>query len=187
MKEMKKDKKQDNRQNNNRLLIAAATIILCAAVVVSAAGKMRKGNDTPDPAAEKTDSGDAQVISEGESLVIPISDISSTASFYPVEVEGTRMEVLAVTDSDGNIRTAFNTCQICYGSGRGYYVQEGNVLVCQNCGNRFTVDQVEIESGSCNPWPIFSENKTVTDDTIEISYDFLNESRAIFANWKTQY
>lgn len=29
------------------------------------------------------------------------------------------------------IRTAFNTCQVCYSSGKGYYVQSGNVLVCQ--------------------------------------------------------
>ena len=142
---------------------------------------------TEDAATEKKDDKDVQVIAEGKSLVIPVSDISSTASFYPVEVEGTRMEVLAVADSEGNIRTAFNTCQICYGSGRGYYVQEGNVLVCQNCGNRFTVDQVEIQSGGCNPWPIFPENKTITGDTIEISYDFLNESKEIFSNWRTQY
>lgn len=106
---------------------------------------------------------------------------------YPVEVDGTQMEVLAVTDSEGNIRTAFNTCQICYSSGRGYYVQKGNELVCQNCGNRFTVDQIEIQSGGCNPWPIFEENKTVSEDHIDISYSFLKESKEIFSNWRTEY
>ena len=59
------------------------------------------------------------------------------------------------------------------------------VLVCQNCGNRFTVDQVEIESGGCNPWPIFPEDKTVTDDAVSISYEYLREATQIFANWKT--
>ena len=28
------------------------------------------------------------------------------------------------------------------------------------------------------------ENKTVTDEEIEISYDFLKDSADIFANWK---
>ena len=40
-------------------------------------------------------------------------------------------------------------------------------------------------SGGCNPWPIFSENKTVTEEQISISYDFLSASKEIFANWKT--
>ena len=126
-------------------------------------------------------------IAAGDSLVIPTGDVTTDASFYPVEVNGTNMEVIAVRDSAGNIRTAFNTCQVCYDSGRGYYVQSGDYLVCQNCGNRFSMDQVEIESGGCNPWPIFAENKTVTADEISISYDFLVEAQSIFANWKDNY
>ena len=120
-------------------------------------------------------------------LVIAISGISSTAKFFPVEVDGTRLEVLAVKAPDGTIRTAFNTCQVCYSSGRGYYKQEGNVLVCQNCGNRFGMDQVEVLSGGCNPVPIFPENKTVDTTNITISGDFLAEAKGIFANWKKDY
>jgi len=60
-------------------------------------------------------------------------------------------------------------------------------LVCQNCGNKFTMDRMEVKSGGCNPRPIFAKNKTVTDETITISYNFLNEARQIFANWKTSY
>lgn len=51
----------------------------------------------------------AEKISSGESLKIPVKEISEKASFYSVEVDGTQMEVIAVKDSDGNIRTAFNT------------------------------------------------------------------------------
>lgn len=180
------------KKNYKNLLIVFVLIVFCVAVSAFFGNQKDKdtseSNTASETMAEKTeaDKEEVQVINEGESLVIPISDISSTASFYTVEVDGTQMEILAVADSQGNIRTACNTCQICYGSGRGYYVQDGNALVCQNCGNRFTVDQVEIETGGCNPWPIFPENKTVTDDTIEISYDFLNECTTIFANWKTQ-
>lgn len=158
-------------------------VVVCVAVVslVKGNGNSNEGGDTG------REINGAVTISSGESLVIPTADITTDASFYPVEVDGTNMEVIAVKDSEGNIRTAFNTCQICYGSGRGYYVQSGNYLVCQNCGNRFSMDQVEIESGGCNPWPIFDKNKTVTADEISISYDFLVESQGIFANWKVNY
>jgi uncharacterized membrane protein len=117
-------------------------------------------------------------------LVIPIAELTGNAVFYPVDIEGTRLEVLAVKAPDGTIRTAFNTCQVCYDSGRGFYKQQGTVLVCQNCGNRFRMSQVEVRSGGCNPVPIFPRNKTVTDTTITISQDFLKEVKAIFARWR---
>jgi hypothetical protein len=55
-------------------------------------------------------------------LVIQPADITENAIFFPVVVDGTQMEVLAVKAPDGTIRTAFTTCQICYASGRGYFV-----------------------------------------------------------------
>lgn len=117
--------------------------------------------------------------------MIQISEVSEKASFYPVEIKGTRLEVLAVRASDNTVRTAFNTCQVCYGSGRGYYIQEGDVLVCQNCGNRFKRDEVEVTRGGCNPVPITEEFKTVTDTSITISKEFLAKAKIIFANWKS--
>ena len=112
-------------------------------------------------------------IKKGGYLAIPIADLSQTASFYKADLDGTEIELVALKDSKGNLRTAFNACQVCYNSGRGYYVQDGNYLVCQNCGNSFTIDQVGIASGGCNPWPILDSDRTVTDDEIQISYDVL--------------
>lgn len=120
-----------------------------------------------------------------QDLVIATSELSQDARFYPIDIDGTRLEVVAVKAPDNTIRTAFNTCQVCYGSGYGYYEQQGESLVCQNCGNRFAMSQVEIESGGCNPWPIFDENKTVSADSITISYEYLKEAKVLFANWKT--
>lgn len=159
----------------NYLLMIAAGIALCAAVVLMVFGNGRK---------ESPSNAGTQEIGQGEYLTIAAADIGEKAVFYPITVDGTQMEVFAVKASDGSIRTAFNTCQSCYSSGAGYYVQEGTDLVCQNCGFHFTPDQVEIQSGGCNPWPIFEEDKEVSGETIRISYDFLKESTGIFANWK---
>lgn len=179
----KKTSRQSNKsaaknpsKKSNLPLVITAVVITCVA-----AGLLFFGDNS---GSDNSESVKARVIAVGESLTIPTADISGTASFYPVEVDGTAMEVLAVRASDGTIRTAFNTCQSCYTSGRGYYVQEGNDLVCQNCGFHFTPDQVEVQSGGCNPWPIFAENKTVTAESIQIAYDFLLSSSSIFANWR---
>lgn len=180
------------KKKNSRLwMIAAIIAVVCAGVVVlisnsKTADNSNSSNSVAENNADRTSSG-SQVIDQGGSLVIAADNITTKASFYPVEVDGVQMEVLALKDSKGKIRTAFNTCQVCYSSGNGYYVQTGNYLVCQNCGNRFASSQVEVESGGCNPWPIFAENKTETDDSIEISYDFLKKSTRIFKSWKNQY
>jgi uncharacterized membrane protein len=117
-------------------------------------------------------------------LVIQIADITENALFYPAVIDGTQMEILAVKAPDGTIRTAFNTCQVCYASGRGYFVQEGTVLVCQNCGRRYRTSQVERQAGGCNPVPIFPANKTISDTAITISKEYLKQAKAIFASWK---
>jgi uncharacterized membrane protein len=164
-----------NAKGAGKIGAAAAVAVILVATLIAVRGGM--GGALNDSAALVKDAD----------LVIPIGEISTTARFYPVEITETLLEVIAVEAPDGTIRTAFNTCQVCYDSGRGYYKQEGDVLVCQNCGNRFRMDQVEVQSGGCNPVPIFSQNKTVSDESITISKEFLTEAKGIFSNWKTAY
>lgn len=161
-------------------VVAAAVVLVCAVVLF-----FSNGNKSNDGQTAGVSGGAPVVVEQGEFLVIPISEITDEASFYPITVDGENMEVLAVRASDGTIRTAFNTCQSCYASGAGFYRFVDGKLVCNNCGFHFSPDQVEETSSGCNPWPIFDENKSVTDDQISISYDFLSASKEIFANWKT--
>jgi uncharacterized membrane protein len=117
-------------------------------------------------------------------LVIPKAGISSRATFFPVTVDGVKMEILAVKASDGTIRTALNTCQVCFNSGRGWYVQQGDVLVCQNCGNRFQVDQIELQKNGCNPIPITKDIKTEDAKAIMIQAAVLEQAKPFFGRWK---
>ena len=134
--------------------------------------------------AQGTELNQRKPVIADRDLVIRTADITGNALFFPVDIDGGRMEVLAVKAPDGTIRTAFNTCQVCYASGRGYYVQTSTVLVCQNCGNRFRMSQVERRAGGCNPVPILPSNKTVTSDTITISREYLRQAKTIFESWK---
>lgn len=123
-------------------------------------------------------------LSIGEDLIILKNEITSEAKFYPYNTDNTYMEVIAVRATDGTVRTALNTCQVCYNSGRGYYEQQGDVLICQNCGNQFTVDQVEIVKGGCNPVPILTVDKIEDEEKIVISGDSFVKYEPLFAKWK---
>jgi hypothetical protein len=117
-------------------------------------------------------------------LKIPKKEVTSTVRFYPYKAGGVLMEVLALRAPDGTVRTAFNTCQVCYASGRGWYTQKGDYLVCNNCGNRFLASQVELIKGGCNPVPITKDLKTEDADFITIPKALFEEAKPLFLRWK---
>ena len=127
---------------------------------------------------------EAAALQPGEYLEIPVSELSETIRIYPVAVDGLSMEILAAKDADGSLRTAFNTCQVCNGSRKAYFVAQGDHVVCQNCGNSFARTDVGVLSGGCNPYPIFADSRDDTADTVRLSYDFLSGSSSLFARWK---
>ena len=55
--------------------------------------------------------------------------------------------------SDGIVRAAFDACDVCWPAGKGYY-QEGDYMVCRNCGRRFASVRVNEVKGGCNPAPL---------------------------------
>jgi uncharacterized membrane protein len=118
-----------------------------------------------------------------QDLIIQKKDITRNALFYPVEIDGKQMEVIAVKTPDGRIRTAFNACNVCYKLEKGYYVQVNTMLVCQRCKKRFRMEVIETKTGGCNPISIFPENKTETDSSITISKEYLTQISAMFKNW----
>lgn len=169
-------KKKQNKKTN--LLIVAIAVVVVAVAGYSIFGPNNGAQTSLNQFNRQA------ALNENGDIEIAVADITEKAMFYSYDELDSKMEVLAVKASDGTIRTAFNTCQVCYSSGKGYYVQEGDVLVCQNCGNRFSMDEIEVTKGGCNPVPIFDEQKEVTDDTITITKEFLIEAEAIFENWK---
>lgn len=161
---------------NKKTNVIIAVAVVAAVIVSFTLFSNNENNNTASTAKSVTN--------ENGDMVIPISDITDKASFYSYEELDSNMEVIAVKASDGTIRTAFNTCQVCYSSGKGYYVQEGDKLICQNCGNTFGMDDVEVTKGGCNPVPIYDDQTKVNQDTITITKEFLEEAEVIFQNWK---
>ena len=76
------------------------------------------------------------------------------ARFYNVAMpNGKTIYFFVVKDKQGIYRAAANACQVCYGAGKGYH-QEGEEIVCNNCGNRYPIERIATEKGGCNPGPI---------------------------------
>jgi hypothetical protein len=121
-----------------------------------------------------------------QDLVIEVADITENALFYPVDIDGTRLEIIAVRAPDGTIRTAFNNCLVCYSSGKGYFEQVDTLLVCQNCGARFRMSQLERRAEGMNPEPIFPEYKIETDTTITILKEYFRRFRRILDGTQTE-
>jgi uncharacterized membrane protein len=128
--------------------------------------------------------GDEPLVKESNDLKISVSEVTKEAKFYSYQAGDTYIEFFAVRADDGTIRTALNTCQVCYNSGRGYYRQQGDTVICQNCRNVFGVNNIEIIKGGCNPIPITAENKTEDEEYITISKDFIESNQRYFSKWK---
>jgi uncharacterized membrane protein len=68
----------------------------------------------------------------------------------------TPINFFIVKSSDGVIRAAFDACDVCWREGLGYH-QEGDFMVCNNCGQRFASVKVNEIRGGCNPVPLKRE------------------------------
>jgi uncharacterized membrane protein len=75
------------------------------------------------------------------------------AHFFTFMADASPVELFVIWTPDGVVRAALNACDVCYRAKLGYR-QDGNVMVCQNCGNRFPVGQIGAVSGGCNPTPL---------------------------------
>ncbi|MBN2331206.1 MAG: DUF2318 domain-containing protein [Candidatus Aenigmarchaeota archaeon] len=105
---------------------------------------------------------------------IPMSDISETARFYEYDYGGTTIRFFAVKASDGSVKTGFDACDVCYGSGKGYR-QEGGYMVCNNCGNRYPINGLGTENknpGGC--WPGYLPSLVEGDGLVVKKSDLAN-------------
>ena len=113
-------------------------------------------------------------------IVIDTTNIGSKATFYNYNADGTTIRLFAVKASDGTIRMAFNTCQVCNPSPKAYFVQNGKNFICQNCKNSFSTDNIGKERGGCNPIPITTDERIDGENTITITKQFIESYKENF-------
>lgn len=94
------------------------------------------------------------VMETADAVKIPLKTIDSgKALFLSMESEGRQLFYFALKSPDGAYRAALDTCDVCFRTNRGYR-QEGDQMVCNNCGQKFACDKIGEVKGGCNPHPL---------------------------------
>jgi uncharacterized membrane protein len=136
----------------------ALLVVLAAAVAVVS---MRGGESTAATTTPAAPGGDVK---------IALADVSDgKAHFYSYDAGGTQVKYFVLKSSDGKVRAAFDACDVCFAQKKGYH-QEGDEMVCNNCGRRFPSTKINEVEGGCNPSPI---ERTVKGQDLVLTTDEL--------------
>ena len=113
-------------------------------------------------------------------LSIPLNAVSDgKAHHYQVKAtDGTMVTFFVLKSRDGVVRAAIDACDVCYKAGKGYY-QDGDFMVCVNCGQRFASNRINVVKGGCNPAPL---KRSVKGDNLIITMDDINAN-----SWYMRY
>ena len=85
-------------------------------------------------------------------IKIPVADLAGgKAKFFDYTLSNkTPVRFFAVKSPDGAFRAAMDACEVCYHAKKGYH-QEGDDMVCNNCGKHFATSLVGEINGGCHP------------------------------------
>ena len=111
-------------------------------------------------------------------LRIAKTDITEDMTKYVYDADGVEVKYFAVLDEKGNTKTAFDACDVC--GGHKGYDQEGDQVVCNNCGLKFSIADLGTENkagGGC--WPSHLEH-IEEDEYIYIKKSDLESARFRF-------
>jgi len=83
-------------------------------------------------------------VAEDRVIRLPVSTFADGKARHYTYMAGDRpVEFFVLRSADGTVRAAFNACDVCFQARRGY-VQDGDTMVCVNCGRRFPADQINV-------------------------------------------
>lgn len=105
------------------------------------------------PSDFKGEKGDKVVFADEEIKLPAATFTDNKVHFYNAEINGKTIYFFVAKDKNGVYRAAANGCQVCFEANKGFR-QEGDEVVCNNCGNRYPLEKIATEKGGCNPAPI---------------------------------
>jgi uncharacterized membrane protein len=145
------------KSSSTRWLVAGGVLLVIVLSVWFGAG----GGD------KATADADALPVRDG-AVRLPVSTFDDDeAHYYTYHADGADIQFFVLKSSDGVIRAAFNACDVCFLEKRGYR-QEGDEMICNNCGQRFPSELINEVRGGCNPSPL---NRTIEGSEIVILID----------------
>ena len=142
--EAKRDQFSAEASSRKKCLVPMMVVVIA---VAAAAGWFLFGSSA---------AGGPELVSAGQDgkIRFAAADFNDgKARFYRYHGRSGAVDFFLVRSQDGIIRSAFDTCDVCYQARKGYR-QEGQDMVCNNCDQRFRTDRINVVKGGCNPAPL---------------------------------
>ena len=156
------------QKNRLPLILAIAGVIMIAGAAVLYVSQ--SGSNT-------TATASTPLSSTSTAVTFPASLFEDGKARHFEHVDGKfTIRYFVLKSSDGVIRAAFDACDVCWPANKGYY-QEGDYMVCRNCGRKFASVLVNEVKGGCNPAPL---NRTVENGKLVIQVKDIQEGRQFF-------
>jgi high-affinity iron transporter len=132
-------------KKQRRWSFAAAT--LCALVVIALAAEFAYARVT------NAQSPAMLLHAQDGEVSIPVSALRDTRMhFYTADVNNTAIRFFIIHENGGDYIVALDACKICGWAG---YRQQGQNVVCRNCGATIYIPSIG-QKGGCNPIPVKS-------------------------------
>ena len=151
--------------------------LLAAAIMAGGAVYFLSGEKGSGPVAATA----AAVQNNATEFVYNASDFADgKAKYYSYKTpQGLNIRYFLLKSSDGVIRAAFDSCDTCWSAGKGYR-QEGDFMVCNNCGLRFASVKINEIKGGCNPAPL---TRATRGDKIVVNVQDIIEQGSFYFNY----
>jgi uncharacterized membrane protein len=134
-----------SHSNRMPLLAGLAILVLMAAGAFWYFGAKPSQNQLSPSATAKA---------SGDTVSMPAATFDDGKAHYFEHKHGNiTIRYFVVKSADGVLRAAFDACDVCWPAGKGY-AQDGDFMVCRNCGQRFHSTKVNEVKGGCNPAPL---------------------------------
>ena len=179
--------KRNNKSNQDKIAAKKAAVlgtakrsrlpliggIFVVIFIVAAAAFIYMNHSAGNPSAIAS----APAAAGGTLVSFPASLFEDGKARHFEHVDGKHtIRYFILKSSDGIIRAAFDACDVCWPAGKGYY-QEGDNMVCRNCGRRFASVLVNEVKGGCNPAPL---NRTMENGKLVIKIKDILDGRQYF-------
>ena len=165
---------QLNRKKRMQKLVSISIIVIAVVSIAILIGVSMTNDGNLQQ--EKPTQSDIEELSH--EIQIPKSEISSDASFYSYDSNGVEIRFFIVEGSDGEYRSAFDACDVCYLENKGYN-QQGDVVNCINCGLTFPISDIGEKNTGGGCWPSYLSIK-IDNDNIIIEKSDLENKRYMF-------
>ena len=143
---------EPEKSRSKATLILVAVLVAAAALVAYVVLGSSSDKPTVITAPEQNNKPAEPNKAAASELRVPLADVAGgRAKFFDYKLANNQpVRFFVVKSSEGDYRAALDACEVCAHAKQGYR-QEGDDMVCNNCGKKFSTALIGKISGGCHP------------------------------------